>query len=447
MARRIEMWPIDRLVPYARNPRTHSEEQVVQIAASIAEFGFTSPILVDTNAGIIAGHGRLLAARKLGLTEVPVIVLDHLSDTQKRAYVLADNKLATNAGWDEELLGAELAALEKDGFDLGLTGFSDAELEALLTEEREPGEGSDEPDEEIPEAPAVAVTQPGDLWLIGPHRLLCGDCRDREAVLRLFEGIKANVVVTSPPYASQREYDPASGFRPVAPETTSLGTAPSNPPKLPAFGACRSANSQSVGRHRVKAAWQAGRETITAEVRSGTLEDARWHSFSANKTNGLRRTNDDKQRAVKGALQHPRGAELSDREIARHVGVDHVTVSRWREKLCLSGEIHQIDSRTVTRSGITFQQDTTGINHRPQTQARRPHTPTTKTTPASARDPEMWALVKAIKDIVACQVQARDFASWLARQAEATQLIPILENANATISEILSEVRRSTVSA
>ena len=218
MARRIELWPIDRLVPYARNPRTHSEEQVVQIAASIAEFGFTSPLLVDSKAGIIAGHGRLLAARKLGLAEVPVIVLDHLSETQKRAYVLADNKLAINAGWDEELLGAELAALEKEGFDLGLTGFSDAELEALLTEERKPGEGSDEPDEEIPETPAVAVTQPGDLWLIGSHRLLCGDCRDRESVLRLFEGVKANVVVTSPPYASQREYDPSSGFRPVAPE-------------------------------------------------------------------------------------------------------------------------------------------------------------------------------------------------------------------------------------
>ena len=191
---------------------------MVQIAASIAEFGFTNPILVDTKAGIIAGHGRLLAAQRLGLKEVPVIVLDHLSETQRRAYVIADNRLAMSAGWDEELLGAELAALEKDGFDLGLTGFSDAELEALLADEGSPGEGSDEPDEEIPEAPAVAVTQPGDLWLIGAHRLLCGDCRDREAVLRLFGGVKANVVVTSPPYASQREYDPASGFRPVAPE-------------------------------------------------------------------------------------------------------------------------------------------------------------------------------------------------------------------------------------
>jgi len=212
----VQLWPTNRLVPYARNPRTHSEEQVLQIAASIAEFGFTNPILVDTKAGIIAGHGRLLAARKLGLPEVPVIVLDHLSETQKRAYVIADNRLALNAGWDEELLSAELAELEREKFDVELTGFSDAELEVLLADEK--GAESAETPEEIPEAPAVAVTQPGDLWMIGAHRLLCGDCRDRDSVLRLFEGLKANIVVTSPPYASQREYDPASGFRPVAPE-------------------------------------------------------------------------------------------------------------------------------------------------------------------------------------------------------------------------------------
>ncbi|MBI4442582.1 MAG: ParB N-terminal domain-containing protein [Acidobacteria bacterium] len=212
----VRLWPIDRLVPYARNPRTHSEEQIVQIAASIAQFGFTNPILVDTKAGIIAGHGRLLAARKLGLAEVPVIVLDHLSETQRRAYCIADNKLALSAGWDEELLSAELAELEREGFDVELTGFSDAELEVLLADEE--GTESAITPEEVPDTPAVAVSQPGDLWMIGTHRLLCGDCRDREAILRLFEGVKANVVVTSPPYASQREYDPSSGFRPVAPE-------------------------------------------------------------------------------------------------------------------------------------------------------------------------------------------------------------------------------------
>ena len=215
MAQRIELWPIDKLIPYARNARTHSDAQVAQIAASIAEFGFNAPVLVDSNAGVIAGHGRLLAARKLGLTEVPVIVLDHLSETQKRAYIIADNRLAELAGWDEDILAGEFAALEREGFDLGLTGFSDAELEALLASEKE--DGTEATAEEIPEAPAVAVTQPGDLWLIGSHRLFCGDCRNQEAVQRLFESTKANVVVTSPPYASQREYDPASGFRPVAP--------------------------------------------------------------------------------------------------------------------------------------------------------------------------------------------------------------------------------------
>src|SRR6266481_8416907 len=121
MAQRIEHWPLEKLIPYARNPRTHSDAQVAQIAASIAAFGFNNPILVDTKAGIIAGHGRLLAARKLQLPHVPVIVLDHLSDTQKRAYILADNKLALNAGWDDELLAKELAALEEEGFDRSLT--------------------------------------------------------------------------------------------------------------------------------------------------------------------------------------------------------------------------------------------------------------------------------------------------------------------------------------
>src|SRR6516225_9566867 len=130
MARRIEHWLIDKLIPYARNPRTHSDAQVAQIAASIAEFGFNNPILVDTKAGIIAGHGRLLAARKLQLKEVPVIVLDHLTETQKRAYIIADNRLALNAGWDEDLLRVELAALGEEEFNLDLLGFEDTELAA-----------------------------------------------------------------------------------------------------------------------------------------------------------------------------------------------------------------------------------------------------------------------------------------------------------------------------
>src|SRR5713226_2689391 len=131
-AQHIEQWPVDRLIPYARNPRTHSDAQVAQIAASIASFGFNNPILVDTKAGIIAGHGRLLAARKLQLKEVPVIVLDHLTEAQKRAYVIADNQLALNAGWDDDLLRVDLAALQEEDFNLDLIGFDDAELARLL---------------------------------------------------------------------------------------------------------------------------------------------------------------------------------------------------------------------------------------------------------------------------------------------------------------------------
>src|ERR1700733_7205152 len=129
MARRIEIWPTERLRPYDRNARTHSPEQVAQIAASIVEFGFVNPILLASSAGIVAGPGRLLAARKLGLAEVPVVVLDHLSETQRRAYIIADNKLALNAGWDEEILAHELRELESDGLDLAVVGFSDEELE------------------------------------------------------------------------------------------------------------------------------------------------------------------------------------------------------------------------------------------------------------------------------------------------------------------------------
>jgi ParB/RepB/Spo0J family partition protein len=132
MAERINLWPVERLQPYAKNARTHSDEQVDQIAASMREFGFTNPILVDSSDGIIAGHGRLMAAKRLGLKQVPVIVLDHLTDAQRRAYILADNKLALNAGWDEGLLAQELADLQDEGYDLALTGFNDDELEALL---------------------------------------------------------------------------------------------------------------------------------------------------------------------------------------------------------------------------------------------------------------------------------------------------------------------------
>jgi len=197
MAERIELWPVDRLVPYDRNPRTHSAEQVSQIAASIVEFGFLNPILVDTADGIIAGHGRLQAAKQLGLAHVPVVVLDHLTKAQKRAYVIADNKLALNAGWDDDVLRGELDALKNDGFDLKLAGFSDEELSGLLESDDAAG-NTDE--DAVPEAPVDPVTKSGDVYVLGNHRLLCGDSTILENVEGVLDGSLANMVFTDPPY-------------------------------------------------------------------------------------------------------------------------------------------------------------------------------------------------------------------------------------------------------
>jgi DNA modification methylase len=198
MADRIEIWPVGKLVPYDKNPRTHSAEQVNQIAASIAEFGFLNPILVDTTAGIIAGHGRLQAAKQLGLAQVPVVVLDHLTDAQKRAYVIADNKLALNAGWDEDLLRSEMAALAAEDFDLPVIGFSDEELAGLLAE---PNVVEGQTDEDaVPEAPEVPVSKLGDLWRLGNHLLLCGDSTVLANVERVLNGALADMVFTDPPY-------------------------------------------------------------------------------------------------------------------------------------------------------------------------------------------------------------------------------------------------------
>lgn len=199
MASRIELWPVGRLVPYERNTRTHSPEQIDQIAASIIEFGFTQPILVDQVDGILAGHARLKAAIKLGMTEVPVIQLDHLTEKQRRAYIIADNKLAENAGWDDELLRQELAALQADDFDLEVTGFSTDELEAILDDSEEAIQGETDPDE----APALEeepVSRTGDLWLLGNHRILVGDARSREDVANLMHDDRAQLVLTDPPY-------------------------------------------------------------------------------------------------------------------------------------------------------------------------------------------------------------------------------------------------------
>ena len=194
----IERWPIERLVPYARNARTHSAEQVAQVAASIREFGFTNPILVDTDDGVLAGHARLAAARKLGLQEVPVIVLDHLTATQKRAYVLVDNRLALNAGWDDEMLAVELAALNDEQFDLELLGFDQDELEQLVNAPE--GLGLEADEDEVPEAEEASVSQAGDMWLLGDHRVLCGDSQSREAFEQVLESEAAGLVFTDPPY-------------------------------------------------------------------------------------------------------------------------------------------------------------------------------------------------------------------------------------------------------
>src|ERR1700685_788999 len=195
MVKHIELWLIDKLIPLARYPRTHSDGQIAQCAAIGTEFGFNNPILVDTQAGIIAGHGRLLAARKLGLAEVPVIVLDHLSAAQKRAYIIADNQLALNAGWDEDLLRAELAALRAEDFDIDLIGFDDRDLAQLLADQ-----DSDDQANTVPDVPAAPVAVPGDLWLCGKHRVLCGDSTDGTAVARLLAGEQPFLMVTDPPY-------------------------------------------------------------------------------------------------------------------------------------------------------------------------------------------------------------------------------------------------------
>ncbi len=200
MAKRIEIWPIEKLIPYAHNPRTHSAEQVTQIAASIAEFGFVNPVLVDSDADILAGHGRMLGAQQLKLKHVPVIVLDHLTPAQRRAYLLADNKLAELAGWDDDLLRRELRDLELADFDLGVIGFSDEELRDLLAEPEEVNAGLTDEDA-APEAPERPVSQAGDLWLLGKHRALCkGDATHVEDVQRLMAGEHADLVFTDPPY-------------------------------------------------------------------------------------------------------------------------------------------------------------------------------------------------------------------------------------------------------
>ncbi len=190
------------LIPYARNSRTHSDAQVAKIAASIREFGFLNPIIVDGANGIIAGHGRVLAAQKLGLAQLPVIEAAHLTEAQKRAYVIADNRLALDAGWDVDMLKVELADLEGMGFDLSLTGFEIGEIGKLLVT----GSGNTDPDD-IPEPPVEPVSVLGDVWVLGKHRLACGSSTDADTVAAVLAGVKPHLMVTDPPYGVN--YDPA----------------------------------------------------------------------------------------------------------------------------------------------------------------------------------------------------------------------------------------------
>ena len=198
----IETWPLDRLKPYAQNAKTHGEDQVAKIAASMAEFGWTVPVLVAEDGEVIAGHGRILAAAQLGLTEAPVIVLGHLTEAQRRAYRIADNKLTEMGGWDEALLSAELQDLLAEEFDLSLIGIADGELDRLLAETGadDGSAGGGQPPVVVPEPPRNPASRPGDLWRLGDHRLLCGDSTNAEDVRRLMNGERAVLFATDPPY-------------------------------------------------------------------------------------------------------------------------------------------------------------------------------------------------------------------------------------------------------
>lgn len=190
---KLIMVPVEKLVPYINNARVHSPEQISQLRASMREFGFVAPLLIDADCNVIAGHGRLQAAAAEGLDSVPCVLVEHLSDAQRRAYVLADNRLAEMASWDERLVSMELQNLQDAGFDISLTGFGEDDI--VMADD-----GEAEEDEFDPTPPAVPVTQPGDVWILGRHRLMCGDATDRSAVQRLMGDVMLDLLLTDPPY-------------------------------------------------------------------------------------------------------------------------------------------------------------------------------------------------------------------------------------------------------
>ena len=195
----MQLVPISKLVPYVNNARTHSPEQVMKLRSSLREFGFINPIIIDRDYGIIAGHGRLLAAKEEGITEVPCVFVDYLTEAQKKAYILADNRMAMDAGWDEELLRVEIEALQGEAFDVSLTGFDEKELADLFKD----GSDSDAEDDDYDLSAALekaAFVERGDLWTVGRHRLMCGDATSAEDVATLMDGRMANLILTDPPY-------------------------------------------------------------------------------------------------------------------------------------------------------------------------------------------------------------------------------------------------------
>jgi DNA modification methylase len=210
----VQEVPVGDLIPYASNSRTHSDEQVAQIAASIKEFGFNNPVLTDGENGIIAGHGRILAARKLGLDTVPVIELSHLTENQRKAYIIADNKLALNAGWDMEMLSLEMGDLNDEGFDLSLIGFGEDELANIFVDKTE---GLTDPDD-VPDIPDDPVTKPGDVWLLGKHKIVCGDCTDPTVWDKLDIG-DGFVCFSSPPYNAGDASGLRGKYKPGTPKT------------------------------------------------------------------------------------------------------------------------------------------------------------------------------------------------------------------------------------
>lgn len=198
MTSEMERVPVDRLIPYINNARTHSPEQIKKLRASLREFGFVNPVIIDREYNVIAGHGRIMAAKEEGITEVPCVYADHLTEAQKKAYILADNRMALDAGWDEELLSVEIEALREMEFDPMLAGFDEKELEALYA-----GDGDEAKDDDFDLSSALekaAFVEPGDLWIVGRHRLLCGDSTKAEDVEKLMAGKRANLIVTDPPY-------------------------------------------------------------------------------------------------------------------------------------------------------------------------------------------------------------------------------------------------------